>query len=137
MGVLGDELVDRREDTVRDDPFVRQAGKITENAKHQMMMAVNAEDVRESWRLMRVFARAVILQEDTEDEVRVRIGLLRRDEAALRTVARHATLAEPLGEDRDAGPVARLLAKAAAWLARVAAARRGARHGAVVGGIGR
>ena len=122
VSVMGDELLDRRKETVRNDPFVRQAGKITENAKHQLMMAVEADDVRESWRLMRVFSRAVVLREDAEDEVRVRLGLLVQHEAARRKLIRRADLAEPLGAERAPGPVATLLTRAANWLARLAAA---------------
>ena len=122
VSVMGDELVDRRKETVRNDPFVRQAGKITENAKHQLMMAVEADDVRESWRLMRVFSRAVVLREDAEDEVRVRLGLLVQHEAARRKLIRRADLAEPLGAERAPGPLATVLTRAANWLARLATA---------------
>lgn len=137
MGVVGDVLVDRRADMVRDDPRVRQAEKIAEAAKLRLLTAVDASDVRESWRLMGIFGRAVLLQGETEDDVRVRVGLLTPDEAALRRMARRDDLAEPACECRRAGPVAALLttavmlltaavmllARAAAWLATLAARR--------------
>lgn len=126
MGVVGDLLVDRREDMVRDDPRVRQAEKITEAAKMRLMTAVDAGDVRESWRLMRIFGRAVLLQGETEDDARVRLGLLAPDDAALRKLARREDLAEPLGDGGRPGLVTMLLGKAAAWLTRIAMARRDA-----------
>jgi hypothetical protein len=129
VGVLGDVLVDRREDMVRDDPRVRQAEKIAEAAKLRLLTAVNATDVRESWRLMGIFGRAVLLQGETEDEVRVRVGLLSPDEAALRRLARRDDIADPAGERGSAGPVVLLLTMAATWLAALAA-RREARRGA-------
>jgi hypothetical protein len=117
VDVIGDALVDRREDMVRDDPRVRQAERIAEAAKIRLMTAVDAGDARESWRLMEVFGRAMLLQRETEDDVRVRAGLLTPAQAALRRVARRADLAAPAARCRRAGPAARLLAAAGAWLA--------------------
>jgi hypothetical protein len=95
MGVLGDELVDRREDTVRTDPHVEQAAKIMESARNQLLRAVVAGDLAESQRLMGIFTNAAVLRDDTEDEVRVRLGLLTQDEVASRAVARRATITTP------------------------------------------
>jgi hypothetical protein len=128
VGVLGDVLVDRREDMVRDDLRVRQAEKIAEAAKLRLLTAVNATDVRESWRLMAIFGRAVLLQGETEDEVRVRVGLLSPDEAALRKLARRDDLADPAGERRSAGPLVLLLTIAATWLVALAARREARRN---------
>jgi CBS domain-containing protein len=95
MGVLGDELVDRREDTVRADPHVQQAAKIMESARNQLLRAIVAGDLAESQRLMGIFTNAAVLRDDTEDELRVRLGLLTQDEVASRAVARRATIATP------------------------------------------
>lgn len=88
MRVLGEELVDRREDTVRTDPYVVEATKIMETARNHLLAAVVEGDVAESRRLMDVFARASFLREETEDGVRVRLGLLTQEEARRRTAAR-------------------------------------------------
>jgi hypothetical protein len=90
--VLGEELVDRREDTVRSDPYVQEAAKIMETARNHLLAAVVAGDVAESRRLMEVFARAAFLKEETEDGLRVWLGLLTQDEVARRAAARRATM---------------------------------------------
>jgi hypothetical protein len=86
--VLGEELVDRREDTVRNDPYVQEAAKIMETARNHLLAAIVEGDIAESRRLMDVFTRAAFLKEETEDRVRVRLGLLTQDEAARRATAR-------------------------------------------------
>lgn len=80
--------MDRREDTVRSDPYVREAGKILETARNHLLAAVVEGNVTESRRLMDVFTRAAFLKEETEDRVRVRLGLLTQDEAGRRSAAR-------------------------------------------------
>jgi hypothetical protein len=102
MEVLGDELVDRREDTVRIDPHVQQAAKIMESARNQLLRAVVAGDLVESQRLMGVFANATVLREDTEDEVRVRLGLLTQDEVAGRGGGRGGAISAPAAPARAA-----------------------------------
>ena len=92
--VLGEELVDRREDTVRNDPYVREAAKIMETARNHLLTAVVEGDLAESRRLMDVFTRAAILKEETEDRVRVRLGLLTQEEAERRAAARLAPLTD-------------------------------------------
>jgi hypothetical protein len=116
---------------VRDDPRVRQSEKITEAAKMRLMTAVDSGNVRESWRLMAIFSRAVLLQGETEDEVRVRVGLLTSDDAVRRRMTRREDLAEPAGERRCSGLVVTLLTMVATWLTTIAArgdARRDARR---------
>jgi hypothetical protein len=86
--VLGEELVDRRENTVRNDPYVQEAAKIMETARNHLLAAVVEGNVPESRRLMDVFTRATFLKEETEDRVRLRLGLLTQDEAARRAGGR-------------------------------------------------
>lgn len=86
--VSGDELVDRREDTVRNDPYVCEAGKILETARNHLLAAVVEGNVAESRRLVDVFARAALLRDETEDRVRVRLGLLTQEDAARRASLR-------------------------------------------------
>lgn len=90
MSVLGEELVDRREGTVRNDPYVQEAGKIMETARNHLLAAIVEGDITESRRLMDVFTRAALLKEETEDGVRVRLGLLTQEEVARRAAARPA-----------------------------------------------
>ena len=80
--------MDRREDTVRNDPYVQEAAKIMETARNHLLAAVVEGDIAESRRLMDVFTRAAFLKEETEVGVRVRLGLLIQDEAARRATAR-------------------------------------------------
>lgn len=87
MRVL-EEPADQREDTVRRNPYVVEATKIMETARNHLLAAVVSGDVAESRRLMDVFARAASLLEETEDGVRLRLGLLTQDEAARRAVVR-------------------------------------------------
>lgn len=91
----------------------------------RLMTAVDAGDVRESWRLMGIFGRAVLLQGETEDDARVRVGLLAPDEAVARRVARRDDLGAPAGGRRGTGPLVALLTIAAARLAALAARLRG------------
>lgn len=88
MRVLGEELADEREDTVQKNPYVVEAAKIMETARNHLLAAVVSGDVAESRRLMDVFTRASFLREETEDGVRLRLGLLTQDEAARRAAAR-------------------------------------------------
>lgn len=74
--VPGEELVDRREDTVRNDPYVCEAGQILETARNHLLTAVVEGDITESRRLMDVFVRAAVLKEEAEERVRRRLGLL-------------------------------------------------------------
>jgi len=97
--VSGEDLVDRREDTVRNDPYVCEAGKILETARNHLLAAVVEGNVTESRRLMDVFARAAQLKEETEDRVRAQLGLLTRDEAARRAASRRQP-AETAGRSR-------------------------------------
>lgn len=90
VSVLGEELIDRREDTVRNNPYVEEAGKIMETARNHLLAAIVAGDIAESRRLMDVFTRAALLKDETEDRVRVRLGLLTQDQAARRAAARRA-----------------------------------------------
>lgn len=88
MRVLGEELADQREDTVQKNPYVVEAAQIMETARNHLLAAVVDGDVAESLRLMDVFARAAFLREETEDGVRLRLGLLTQDEAARRAAVR-------------------------------------------------
>lgn len=79
---------------MRNDPYVCEAGQILETARNHLLAAVVEGNVSESRRLMDVFARAAILKEETEDRVRVRLGLLTQDEAARRGASRRASVEE-------------------------------------------
>lgn len=92
---------------MRNDPHVCEAGKILETARNHLLAAVVEGNVSESRRLMDVFARAAVLKEETEDRVRVRLGLLTQDEAARRGASRRASV-EP-------GPVRRRWPLVTGW----------------------
>lgn len=119
MSVLGEELVDRREDTVRNDPYVQEAGKIMETARTHLLAAVVEGDIAESRRLMDVFTRAALLKDETEDGVRMRLGLLTLDEAARRAAARRAPVPDAILPPRRGRRSRR-----ARWQRRVPAAPR-------------
>jgi hypothetical protein len=101
--VLVEELVDRREDTVRNDPYVQEAAKIMETARNHLLAAIVEGDIAESRRLMDVFTRAAFLKEETEDRVRVRLGLLTQDEAAHRAAARRMQVPDSVLPPRRRG----------------------------------
>jgi hypothetical protein len=107
--LVGQDLVDGRDDAVQRDPEVQQARKIADAARSRLLSCVagplEAVDLPETQRIFDMLREAEALVEDAEDRVLAHRGLLTPAEAARRATARRP--AAPSASALPAGAGAR------------------------------